>query len=126
MTAQGEASVLQLLGLRPAGLLPALAAPLALTACLFAGPLLLLAWPARPSYARETLLSLPRLQARPPCALHPLPQSHSSLITIHIAGAQVLRNVLVAPLTEEFVFRACMAPMLLARVRGHSVQAMQG
>lgn len=37
----------------------------------------------------------------------------------------MLRNVLVAPLTEEFVFRACMAPLLLARVRGHCVQAMR-
>ena len=64
-TAQGGASIAQLLGLRHEGLLPALAVPLALTACLFAGPLLLLAWPARPSYARETLFSLPRLQAAP-------------------------------------------------------------
>ena len=35
----------------------------------------------------------------------------------------MLRNVLVAPLTEEFVFRACMAPLLLARVRDHFIQA---
>jgi len=59
------ASALQLLGLRARGLPAACAAPLALTTALFAGPLLLLAWPARPGAPRPTLLRLPRLQARP-------------------------------------------------------------
>lgn len=36
------------------------------------------------------------------------------------AALQVVRNVAVAPLTEEFVFRACMAPLLLARVRSRA------
>lgn len=33
------------------------------------------------------------------------------------AGPRALRDYVMAPLTEEFAFRACMAPLLLLRVR---------
>lgn len=29
------------------------------------------------------------------------------------AGAQAMRDLVVGPLTEEFAFRSCMAPLLL-------------
>lgn len=61
---RSAASTLQLLGLQWKGLPAALAAPLSLTAALFAGPLLLLAWPASPEGPTLSLSGLPRLQAR--------------------------------------------------------------
>ncbi len=33
------------------------------------------------------------------------------------AGPRALRDYLIAPVTEEFTFRACMAPLLLLGVR---------
>lgn len=33
------------------------------------------------------------------------------------SGLQTLRNLIVAPLTEEFCFRACMAPLFLLEVQ---------
>ncbi len=78
-------ALLAALGLRTPGLLPAAILPLALTAVLFAGPLLQLA--------------ADRRRWQPRLAL-PLPV--------------LLRNLVVAPLVEEFVFRSCMLSYLLA------------
>lgn len=161
---RSTASTLQLLGFQWKGLPAALAAPLLLTAALFAGPLLLLAWPAPPEGPTWSLSGLPRLQARLRLASHVINLSlWSSALRIPLgcpavtfrilrpvscfasaiqlegprpcvkkhfvqqsrvmrltAALQVVRNVAVAPLTEEFVFRACMAPLLLARVRSRA------
>lgn len=78
-------TLLAALGLRSSGLLAASALPLLLTAVLFAGPLLQLATDRRQRHARLAL---------------PLPM--------------LLRNLVVAPLVEEFVFRSCMLSYLLA------------
>ncbi|PRW32845.1 CAAX prenyl protease 2-like [Chlorella sorokiniana] len=81
----GTQALLAALGLRSPGLLAAALLPLALTAVLFAGPLLQLATDRRRRHARLAL---------PPLTL--------------------LRNLVVAPLVEEFVFRSCMLSYLLA------------
>lgn len=78
-------TLLAALGLRSSGLLAASILPLLLTAVLFAGPLLQLATDRRQRHARLAL---------------PLPM--------------LLRNLVVAPLVEEFVFRSCMLSYLLA------------
>lgn len=83
---QQPPSMLQLLGIRAAGLLPAVTIPLLLTCILFVGPLLFYA--LCPSYRRWRSLSEP-------------------VYTIHDA-----RDYIIAPIAEEWVFRACMAPIL--------------
>jgi hypothetical protein len=35
---------------------------------------------------------------------------------IGVVLAQILRDILMGPLTEEFAFRSCMAPLLLLQV----------
>ena len=77
------------------GLVAAATLPLALTALLFAGPLLslALAW---------------RERAPPPPTLTPSPSSGG------LTGAARWRNWVVAPLTEELTFRACLLSFLLA------------
>ena len=78
------------LGLRRAGLLSACTLPLALTASLFLGPLLLLAGERARGTPLRALLQLP-------------------------PGPATLRNLVAAPLTEELVFRGCLLPHLLLR-----------
>ena len=70
------ASALQLLGLRARGLPAACAAPLALTTALFAGPLLLLAWPARLAPRGPPCSAFPACRRAlaprgPPCSAFP-------------------------------------------------------
>ena len=90
---QGHATretLLLLLGLRWRSLPSAVVRPLALTAVLFTGPIATEAlnwWEGQPLPYRQPLLT--RLG---------------------------LRNLVVAPATEEFTFRACMAPLLLLHV----------
>ena len=91
---QGHATretLLLLLGLRWRSLPSAVVRPLALTAVLFTGPIATEAlnwWDGEPLPYRQPLMT--RLG---------------------------LRNLVVAPATEEFTFRACMAPLLLLHVR---------
>ncbi|GLH07734.1 CAAX prenyl protease 2 [Gryllus bimaculatus] len=85
-----DASLLQLMGFRLAGLLPALILPLGLTMVLFLGPL-----------SMQGLSGLWKLYAEPMYWV----SNAKSLIW--------LRNHVVAPLSEELTFRACMLPLLL-------------
>lgn len=78
--------LLQLLGLRLNGLVAAATLPMLLTAALFLGPLTIWAW----DWHHGELASRP---GRP--------------------AIQVFRDILMGPLTEEFAFRSCMAPLLL-------------
>jgi len=81
----------ELLGIRAGGLAQAVALPLMLTSALFLGPLL-----TKALHAWE----------------HGASSSEADLV--------LARNLVVAPLTEEFVFRACMAPLLRLRGLGAS------
>ncbi|PAA72035.1 hypothetical protein BOX15_Mlig025095g1, partial [Macrostomum lignano] len=82
-TAASWSDVLQLIGLRWSGMLPAVGASLLLTAILFTGPILL-AWETGDGFFdREPLLSL-----------------------------RCCRTLVLAPVTEELCFRALMLPVL--------------
>ncbi|XP_064359329.1 CAAX prenyl protease 2 isoform X2 [Dromaius novaehollandiae] len=85
-----------LLGLRLEGLVPATLLPLLLTMVLFLGPLIQLSMDCPWDWlAGLKALLAPRSWAR--C----------------LGDVRWLRNQVVAPLTEELVFRACMLPMLV-------------
>nr|CAD7423880.1 unnamed protein product [Timema monikensis] len=85
-----EASIWQLLGLRVRGLVPAVLTSLILTMMLFLGPLCM-----------QGFSGLWRLHAEPMYWV----SNFQNLIWV--------RNHIVAPLSEEFTFRACMLPLLL-------------
>ena len=86
-----SSTLLAALGLRAPGLAAACTLPLALTALLFAGPLLML--------VLERLAGSHVSQQPQPAAPAPL--------------AVMLRNWVAAPLIEEFIFRACLISYLL-------------
>lgn len=92
---QSQHDLLPLLGVRLPSLAPAALLPLLLAATLYLGPLLYL-----------SICQHARCQ-------HTLWQPK----TIHTA-----RDVLVAPLAEEWVFRACMVPLLWLQVRDCAVR----
>eukprot|EP00884_Botryococcus_braunii_P014319 jgi/Botrbrau1/22889/Bobra.0065s0042.1 len=83
----------QLLGLQREGCLQAVAIPVAVTALLFAGPLWL-------TLGETTSRAVPSF-------------SHACLWPFTGWSAVALRRFIVAPLAEEFVFRACLAPLVL-------------
>ena len=85
-------------GVRSEGLLPALVLPLSLAVTLFLGPLV------------GSALSLLHHRAERPGRSVPLTFVFPNLSTERYARA---RNLLVAPLAEEIVFRALMAPLLV-------------
>ncbi|PSN50774.1 CAAX prenyl protease 2 [Blattella germanica] len=85
-----KATIWQLLGLRLHGLLPAIFIPMFLTMTLFLGPLTM-----------QGYSGLWKLYAEPMYWL------------TNITNLIWLRNHVVAPLSEEFTFRACMLPLLL-------------
>ncbi|TRY55345.1 hypothetical protein DNTS_020899 [Danionella cerebrum] len=76
-------SLMALMGIRLEGLIPAIILPLLLTMVLFLGPLIQLA------------------------------MDYPCFWTLCLSDMRWLRNQVVAPLTEELVFRACMLPMLV-------------
>ncbi|XP_030854185.1 CAAX prenyl protease 2 [Strongylocentrotus purpuratus] len=85
-------SLCQHLGVRNPGLLAAITVPLVLTMVLFLGPLYML-------YLDGS---------------HDVPFVERGVFGSNIASQMVwLRNYLIAPFTEEFVFRACMLPLLV-------------
>lgn len=87
----------EIMGFRLEGLLTAIALPLLLTAILFLGPL------------SGTLTNgLWRVYSEPMYWLNAA------------QDLKWLRNHLVAPLSEEFTFRACMLPLLLQTFRPHT------
>lgn len=105
-----------LLGLTTTGLAQALAYPLLLTSVLFACPL-------ASHFYDEGLDALLGLGVW-------LQSIWSAAKSADVAGLRsrlaapwadchlwLWRNLVVAPLTEEFVFRACMAPLLMLKVR---------
>ncbi|CAI5475785.1 unnamed protein product [Closterium sp. Yama58-4] len=119
-------SVPRLLSLQPDYLIPSLAFPLLLVVLLFLGPLILSAFnslqaiaAARRENRHYTALASADgadgaadgggAAASVPCASKPLvlPVLPSDLLS-HV------RNLVVAPLSEEFVFRAALCPLLLA------------
>ncbi|XP_065344188.1 CAAX prenyl protease 2 [Cloeon dipterum] len=90
-TLLNKVSFCHLLGLRLDGLLNAVVVPLLLTSVLFLGPIAM--------------------------ALHALSPrqviTYPSLFLPDVCNIFWLRNHVVAPLSEEFTFRACMMPLLL-------------
>ncbi|EIE24782.1 Abi-domain-containing protein [Coccomyxa subellipsoidea C-169] len=91
-----------LLGLRLSGLGAAVTLPVLLTAALFLGPLTVwtLDWYQGVLAGRRgrPLIQVERL--------------HLLSLKEHM-GVQLLRDIVMGPLTEEFAFRSCMAPLLL-------------
>ncbi|XP_034412952.1 CAAX prenyl protease 2 [Cyclopterus lumpus] len=89
-------SLLALMGIRFEGLIPAILLPLMLTMVLFLGPLMQLAMDCPWSFMDGIRV-----------ALDPW------FWMLCLSDMRWLRNQVVAPLTEELVFRACMLPMLV-------------
>ncbi|XP_048021272.1 CAAX prenyl protease 2 isoform X1 [Megalobrama amblycephala] len=85
-----------LLGIRLEGFLPATLLPLTLTMVLFLGPLTQLAIESPRGLFHDVKTAL-----------------NSRSWSKCVKDLRWLRNHVVAPLTEEFVFRACMIPMLV-------------
>lgn len=83
-------SILALMGFRTAGLAPAIFWPLLLTAILFLGPL-----------SVQAVTGEMNVYAQPSFWLE------------NVQNILWIRNHVVAPLSEEFTFRACMMPLLL-------------
>ncbi|XP_067170885.1 CAAX prenyl protease 2 [Apteryx mantelli] len=91
-----DTPLLALLGLRLEGLVPATLLPLLLTMVLFLGPLIQLSMDCPWDWLDGLkVLFDPRFWA------------------LCLSDVRWLRNQVVAPLTEELVFRACMLPMLV-------------
>ncbi|KYO36029.1 CAAX prenyl protease 2 [Alligator mississippiensis] len=91
-----DVPLLALLGLRLEGIVPATVLPLLLTMVLFLGPLTQLLMDGPWDWLAGVKVVLgPRCWAR------------------RAGDVRWLRNQVVAPLTEELVFRACMLPVLL-------------
>uniref|UniRef100_A0A8D3C843 CAAX prenyl protease 2 n=1 Tax=Scophthalmus maximus TaxID=52904 RepID=A0A8D3C843_SCOMX len=91
-----DSSLLALMGIRFEGLIPAVILPVLLTMVLFLGPLMQLAMDCPWSFMDGIRV------ASDPC-----------FWTLCFSDMRWLRNQVVAPLTEELVFRACMLPMLV-------------
>ncbi|ROL45518.1 CAAX prenyl protease 2 [Anabarilius grahami] len=89
-------SLLALMGIRLEGLIPAIILPLLLTMVLFLGPLIQLAMDCPWGFMDGMKVVVD------PC-----------FWTLCLSDMRWLRNQVVAPLTEELVFRACMLPMLV-------------
>lgn len=83
-------TILELMGIRLSGLLPAIVLPLVLTAILFIGPL-----------SAQVVNGEIKAYAQ------------SSYWVYNIQNILWIRNHIIAPLSEEFTFRACMMPLLL-------------
>ncbi|XP_060789665.1 CAAX prenyl protease 2 isoform X2 [Neoarius graeffei] len=93
---QPTPSLLALMGIRFEGLIPAVILPLILTMVLFLGPLIQLAMDCPWGFIDGIKVAVdPRFWA------------------LCLSDMRWLRNQVVAPLTEELVFRACMLPMLV-------------
>ncbi|KAL0629827.1 CAAX prenyl protease 2 [Plecturocebus cupreus] len=93
--AQPGTSLLTLMGFRLEGIFPAALLPLLLTMILFLGPLMQLSMDCPCDLADGLKVVL-------------APRSWARCLT----DMRWLRNQVIAPLTEELVFRACMLPML--------------
>lgn len=89
-------SLLALMGIRFEGLIPAILLPLLLTMVLFLGPLIQLAMDCPWGFMDGIRVAFD------PC-----------FWALCVSDMRWLRNQVVAPLTEELVFRACMLPMLV-------------
>uniref|UniRef100_A0A9J7ZHE6 CAAX prenyl protease 2 n=1 Tax=Cyprinus carpio carpio TaxID=630221 RepID=A0A9J7ZHE6_CYPCA len=89
-------SLLALMGIRLEGLIPAIILPLLLTMVLFLGPLIHLAMDCPWGFIDGIKVVVD------PC-----------FWSLCLSDMRWLRNQVVAPLTEELVFRACMLPMLV-------------
>lgn len=83
-------SILELMGIRSMGLMPAIVLPLLLTATLFIGPL-----------SMQVVNGEIKVYTQP------------SYWAENIQNILWIRNHIIAPLSEEFTFRACMMPLLL-------------
>ncbi|XP_076971710.1 CAAX prenyl protease 2 isoform X2 [Tamandua tetradactyla] len=93
---QPGTSLLTLMGFRLEGIFPAALLPLLLTMILFLGPLIQLSMDCSCDLADGLKIVL-------------APRSWARCLT----DMRWLRNQVIAPLTEELVFRACMLPMLV-------------
>ncbi|XP_041467915.1 CAAX prenyl protease 2-like [Lytechinus variegatus] len=88
-------SLCEHLGIRSQGLLAAITVPLVLTMVLFLGPLYMLYLDG--SHSHDV----------------PIVVERGVLGSTYTVQMVWLRNYLIAPFTEEFVFRACMLPLLV-------------
>lgn len=117
MHVQG-AELHKVLGWTTAGLPSAATLPLALTATFFAGPLLFRL--LDPATYRAASSALEAVQNMLHITLQPGQWSRAAVsLSQQALGDESLvlwRNLVVAPVAEEFVFRACMAPLLLLKV----------
>ncbi|KAG1661309.1 hypothetical protein FOA52_008656 [Chlamydomonas sp. UWO 241] len=107
------------LGLTTAGLPASAALPLVLTATFFGGPLLLRLRDARPVAAARGVARAAagwaRRLARAVAAGDWLAVADVAGEPFHNATLVGWRNLVVAPLAEEFVFRGCMTPLLVLK-----------
>jgi len=105
------------LGLRPAAPIAAIAYPLAATALLFALSLLL---KLQEGSLGRALLGLRCGAARLASAAKAGTVARTLWASLQSAAADehlcTWRNLVAAPLSEEWVFRACMAPLLVLQV----------
>ncbi|XP_078466227.1 CAAX prenyl protease 2 isoform X2 [Lampetra fluviatilis] len=93
---QSWGSLLETMGIHTRGLLPAIVLPLLLTAVLFLGPIVQLTLDCPWDFVSGVkVLIEPRFWA------------------LCVSDIWWVRNHVVAPLTEELVFRACMLPLLV-------------
>eukprot|EP00798_Chlamydomonas_sp_ICE-L_P024600 gene24600-10218_t len=108
-----QAHLVELLGLRPPCCLKIVTYPLFLTATFFLGPIIffLLMW-YKTYIAKSGMKGLGTWFGEVQEAARDL---------LDIDSLVGWRNLVVAPITEEFVFRACMAPLL--RLQGYGVLA---
>ncbi|XP_072232597.1 CAAX prenyl protease 2 isoform X1 [Leuresthes tenuis] len=93
---RSSSSLFALMGIRFEGIIPAIILPLLLTMVLFLGPLMQLAIDCPWSFTDGIRVAVD------PC-----------FWMLCLSDMRWLRNQVVAPLTEELVFRACMLPMLV-------------
>ncbi len=99
------------LGLKWDGLLPAMILPIILTAVLFAGPLTILlldqdhSWKTLFSKYPRNAFIFPNIQLLFSSGIEHLKNNLNDILWV--------RNHIVAPVSEEFTFRACMLPQLL-------------
>lgn len=110
-------SLAAILGLRTAGLGPALLLPLLLTGVLFLGPSIMLLGEVTGVLDWTGEHSLASLSSLAACS-HRLRLSASFYWQRSLSDWKWWRNHVVAPFSEEFTFRACMLPVLL----GHYTQ----
>lgn len=110
------ASTAELLGARRAGAPAAVALPLVALSLLYLGPLLHLATSAEARASHPTLAAISQV----------IWGSNGGSGSSGALRLQLLRDLVVAPASEEWAFRACMVPLLWMAVRRRRAQGACG